>query len=57
MLMDKGFDIKTIDNGNQYIVSNNGKTAKFWPSTGMYKIEGETKYKDGIYSLISDLEG
>jgi hypothetical protein len=55
MLIEKGILFESKNNGVHLIVSHNGITADFWPSTGKFSLR-DGMYSRGIKNLIRLLE-
>ena len=55
LVIGKGFDVDIKNNGVHLIVKNKGKTADFWPSTGLWQVRSGKRSR-GVARLIKELE-
>lgn len=56
MLDSNGISYTTGNGGIHLVVTHNGLTADFWPTTGKFKIRGQEKYYRGVKNLIKKLK-
>jgi len=50
-----GVGYSSNNDGAHLIVRHADKVVDFWPGTGKYCFRGTSKYKRGVYNLLSDL--
>jgi len=61
LLKQRAIEFVSKNNGTHLIVTNNHSTDAarifdFWPSTGKYKLRGDSNYKRGIFNLIKEIK-